>query len=321
MEKATYLPVRGGTLPLPVFFPSVSSIKSNLPPIDYLKFLVAVEQTQFLISAYDFFPMSADTSALLDKARGAGAIVLMDSGNYERYWMHDDSWLAERFGETLSGGAFDLAFHFDNQDPPNTIKDITADVLQGLMRDQQRANEKTVLPIIHAPANKLARVAQEVAGGSAPLMVAVPERELGDGLLERARTVASIRAALDSTGTYIPLHLLGTGNPLSLLVFTYAGAESFDGLEWCQTAVDHDTCRLYHFQQRDLFADQVNFDGLEKLSYLEKTLFHNILFYRQWMLTLQEASANGTLDDLLFIYLPKVFAKQLQKEVRAIWAS
>ena len=314
----TSLLVSGGTVSLPVFFPSVSSVKTNLPPKDYLKFLIAVEQSHFLISSYDFSPISADTQALLEKAREAGTVILMDSGNYERYWMRDSSWSAERFGEMLSSGAFDLAFHFDNQAPPSTIQEITTDVLQKLTNDQRRADDKTVLPIIHAPTNKLARVTQEVAAGSASLMVAVPERELGNGLLERARTVAEIRSSLNKTGNYIPLHLLGTGNPLSLLIFSFAGADSFDGLEWCQTAVDHDTGRLYHFQQRDFFANQVDFDGLEKLSYLEKTLFHNILFYKQWMLTLQEAANRDTLADLLYTYLPTDFAERLQEEVQAV---
>lgn len=43
-------------------------------------------------------------------------------------------------------------------------------------------------------------------------MIAVPERELGDGIVARARAVHEIRRSLDSLGFYQPLHLLGCGN-------------------------------------------------------------------------------------------------------------
>jgi hypothetical protein len=68
--------------------------------------------------------------------------------------------------------------------------------------------------------------------------------------------VRRIRDELDKLPFYQPLHILGTGNPWSIAVLAAAGADSFDGLEWCRVAVDRDTGRLNHFQHFDFFAYQ-----------------------------------------------------------------
>jgi hypothetical protein len=60
-----------------------------------------------------------------------------------------------------------------------------------------------------------------------PIFVAVPKRELGDGLLERARNVVRIRRRLDRLGYHCGLHLLGTGNPISILEYSLCGADTF----------------------------------------------------------------------------------------------
>jgi hypothetical protein len=36
------------------------------------------------------------------------------------------------------------------------------------------------------------------------------------------------------------------GNPWSIAVLTAAGADSFDGLEWCRVTVDRRTAQLHH---------------------------------------------------------------------------
>ncbi|WP_182212931.1 hypothetical protein [Stenotrophomonas acidaminiphila] len=66
----------------------------------------------------------------------------------------------------------------------------------------------------------------------------------------------ALRKALDDNGRYVGLHLLGTGNPISIALYAWAGADSFDGLEWCQTVVDHDTGLLFHLSQSDFFRRQ-----------------------------------------------------------------
>ena len=109
---------------------------------------------------------------------------------------------------------------------------------------------------------------------------------------KRARTVQTIRAALNATGRYVGLHLLGTGNPISIAIYSWAGADSFDGLEWCQTVVDHETGLLYHLSQANFFHQQTAWGDMD-ISFHSKTLAHNLTFYSDWMQRLRQAVHTG----------------------------
>jgi len=158
--------------------------------------------------------------------------------------------------------------------------------------------------------NDLPAVCTAVARALNPLAIAVPERELGDGMFMRLRTVGMIRRSLDSIGTYYPLHLLGTGNPHSVLLFTAAGADSFDGLEWCQTVADPENGLLRHFQQRELLHKTVGYADDE--GYDEGTLIHNLTFYSTWIAQLQAALASDSMSECLRLNFAPSVASRLE---------
>ena len=235
-------------VPLPCFFPSVSSVKTNLMPVDYLELLDAAAHPLLLASAYDIANSSAEhrtrMDAALNKSKERGTAILMDSGNYEGYWKADAEWIPDRFHEIARTSKHHLCFCYDNQEPPDTTEAIAKDVIERVLRDQVHALG-TVAPIVHGPTELLPNAARHVAEQLFPVLLAVPERALGEGIVARTCCVRRIRQALDQIGFYCPLHLLGTGNPLSIIAYTMAGADSFDGLEWCQTVVDHESGKLF----------------------------------------------------------------------------
>jgi len=161
------------------------------------------------------------------------------------------------------------------------------------------------------------KITVDVAKNTDPIMIAVPERLLGDGIIERAKTVLQIRKKLNETDCYYPLHLLGTGNPLSILLYSMCGADSFDGLEWSQTTVDHNTGLLYHFQQRELFGEQSPFCTLNGFPYHQATFGHNLLFYRTWMENTHICNKNGSFLDLANNYFTKEFLSNFGENL--IW--
>ena len=296
ISRGRELSVAQTTVPLPCFFPSVSSVKTNLKPVDYVELLTAVGHPLFLVSAYDIANCTADQRIRMDTAlkesRDSGSVILMDSGNYERYWHNDDSWLVDRFHAIAGASENQICFCYDNKRPSRTSDSIAAEVVADVERDQQFTSG-TIVPIIHGCTPLLADAARLTAEQLYPLMVAVPERELGDGIIERTRTVRKIREALDTLGMYCPLHLLGTGNPLSIIAYALAGADSFDGLEWCQTVVDHQTARLFHFQQWDLVRHQTEWGRCPVLPYIQSALAHNLEFYHGFMADLYNAIHHG----------------------------
>ena len=294
-DRSTEVRVAQTTLPLPCFFPSVSSVKTNLMPVDYVE-LLAVTSPLFLVSAYDIAHCTDDQrprmDAALARSEERGTVILLDSGNYEGFWKVDKEWQLDSFHKIAGSSHHHLCFCYDDLHPPGASESIAEDVVASVLRDQEHALG-TVAPIVHGNTALLPNAALKTAERLFPLLLAVPERKLGEGILERARTIRKIREALNALDVYCPLHLLGTGNPLSIIAYALAGADSFDGLEWCQTVVDHKTGKLLHFQQWDLIRHQTERGQCPELPYVQSVLMHNLDFYHGFMTKLREAIHSG----------------------------
>ncbi len=319
VERQYSLNVGGIVLPIPCFFPSISNVKTNLPPLEYLRVLTAAQHPLFLISAYDVYRASPNDrqsmEKLLSRAYRSKTIILLDSGNYEAYWTDDKKWTRTQFAKVLKLQRFHLAFCYDNQHPPKSVKAIVNDVERSVLRDQKGSPDATIIPIVHGTDKTLPMAARKVAERLRPILLAVPERVLGDGIVDRAKVVSQIRSALNQIGYYCPLHLLGTGNPLSILTYTICGADSFDALECCQTAADHATGRLFHFHQWDFFSDQTPVKKLTNLPYAQRVLVHNLLFYRNWLNMLCRSVKEQRELELANKYLPKETVRALHQEL------
>ena len=104
-SRSFTLDIEQGTLQLPCFFPSISSIKTSLLPVDYIELLDAVAYPYFLISAYDIANSSPEHHLRIDEAlnrsKNRGAVVLMDCGNYEGFWKGDSAWVVDKFDEIV----------------------------------------------------------------------------------------------------------------------------------------------------------------------------------------------------------------------------
>jgi hypothetical protein len=295
----------------------VSGVKTNLPPVEYLRFLCAANHPQFLLSAYDIHHSSTENQRtileLVKEAGSRGAAVLLDSGNYERYWMKDETWAQDAFWSVLTTEAYPLSFSFDQYLPDGDALESAELIEVATLRDQAQCARVSVIPIVHARNDQLPELVNQVAQRLQPLMIAVAERELGDGVLARAKCVQQIRRAMASSRTSCALHLLGTGNPLSVLIYALAGADSFDGLEWCQTAVDQESALLYHFQQREFSRVQTRYSSLSDLPYTYATLGHNLIFFERWMADIRRALSDGSASALVSQYLPEHVIKPVEE--------
>ena len=282
-------------LPMPAFFPSVSTVKTALNPSEYLAILYSLRELKprFLVSAFDLARHGND--ALLEslsRAFDVGVTILMDSGNYESYWKDRQSkWTQQDYHEVLYRYPCNIAFGFDEQNPPDNDDAHLKLIIDRWQRDQKAAGDRIIIPIIHGNAKRLPHLCYRVVLEAQVPMIAVAERRLGDGVIERAQTVMALRDALNASGRYIGLHLLGTGNPISIALYSLAGADSFDGLEWCQTVVDHESALLFHFSHSDFFRHQTTWSE-EDISFQSRTLAHNLEFYADWMRRLRRAIHN-----------------------------
>jgi TIR domain len=111
--------------------------------------------------------------------------------------------------------------------------------------------------------------------------------------MDRTRqTMRRIRDSLRELYFYQPIHILGTGNPASIALLTAAGADSFDGLEWCRYVLDGKTHTLHHFQHYDLYKwqDESAVSPVTRAAILDanvrysgRAVFHNLDIYTSWL--------------------------------------
>lgn len=291
---------------LPTFFFSVSSHETRLAPAAALRTLDLFGAETILVSAYDTGP-GAPKSLIktLERRRRHGATILLDSGNYEKARRDDGTWNFETFKAALEVTPHDLAFAFDKLGPRGNADQIAQATISAAKRSA-RLTAAPIIPIVHLPQLPDDDFETEVAGPImrlvaktlAPQMIAIPEREMGSGIFERTRTMVAIRRALKGLGRYQPVHILGAGNPISLALLSAAGADSFDGLEWCRYAFDAEHSQLHHFQLFELFKYQAEVASSPvtasaaldpAVSYTTKAVMHNLDFYQTWLKKLRSA--------------------------------
>lgn len=298
--------IAGGALPLPNVFMSVSSHETQFDPVDALSALRVHATSSILVSAYDLIHSEsrADMIDEIQAYRDKGGFVLIDSGNYEAHRLKDVSWKPSHLKRVLIDTPHDWAFCFDNMKPSDKFDVAVRQVVKAVERDAKHTHAK-MLPIVHVKQNdaglaRLPRIIRAISEHLHPPIIAIPERELGAGLAQRALTVRQIRDELDKLPYYQSIHLLGTGNPWSIAVLAAAGADTFDGLEWCRFAVDPELERLHHFQHFDFFRtkrirsdfmDVVDAD--EDIGYAGKVAFHNLEYYGEFGRVMRDMYSKG----------------------------
>lgn len=313
---------------------SVSSFETQIEPDATLSLLSHVRPPAVLVSAYDLLrpkQLSLKSAikpkitniAAIESLRKSGSLIFLDSGNYEAMRYKDSNWKKgkKRLLEAHKVVDVDLAFTHDSFPKETSLVKVSVlrridEISEEYTRDQSLI-DCAVAPIVHAPRllggqycyDRLPEICCGVVRAIAPPMIAVAERELGDGLMERICTVAKIRKALVDQGSETLLHVLGTGNPITMAFLSLAGADFFDGLEWCRTAIDGKSWRLYHFQQWDLFASQTGLITSAEVATLIKNqngstpwfikvAFHNMAFFMQASKEIQTAHKNDLYERL-----------------------
>ena len=276
-----------GKVPLPSVFMSISSYETQLNPLKALKALSAFGTPNILISAYDLAPHRKPQALIkeLKKYRKNGGFVLVDSGNYEASRLGDQAWGENDLEEVLVQTPHDWSFCFDKMNPSKGQKRCIEEIVEAVER-QRAFSSKPVLPIVHAQElcrggyklEHIPSIVREVSEKLKPPIIAIPERELGAGIIARAQMVQKIRKELNKLPNYQPLHLLGTGHPWSIAILAAAGADTFDGLEWCRFTIDPELEEINHFHHFDLLSEL----GDPKIGVAGRIAFHNLEYFKMF---------------------------------------
>ena len=63
-------------------------------------------------------------------------------------------------------------------------------------------------------------------------IIGITEKELGNSILQRMQRIQKIRNELDKARINAPIHIFGSLDPITIILYFMAGAEIFDGLTW-----------------------------------------------------------------------------------------
>jgi hypothetical protein len=328
------------TLSLPALVPSISSFETQLDPLPALQLQQTLREPISLVSAYDLRNVGDELTELCKEYKKT-AVLLLDSGEYEHSHVQRyaggkaPSWGFDDFKKVCALNIHDFAFSYDYFwcDDPYQIESASDFELR-LVGEFFNAHDffptEKLIPVLHLQTrrgdkrldetqilNLVARIASECKSP----FIAVAERELGDGLIDRFGLAKKICDQIARSNKGVALHVLGCGNLLSFAFMCVAGAKMADGLEWYRTFAASNF-HLHHFQQEPLFGSasggtyNPTADLILSLDvpYRVKVATRNLMSFQTFMAGL----APRLLDRTVHKLVTKNFGKKAGTALRAV---
>ena len=293
-SRITELEIDSKRLVTPTYFPAVSSYGIKYSFCGLVRLLTAYSYPRILVSAYDFNLLAdknkRELSHEISEYLKRGCFVFLDSGIFESYWKADTKWTYDLYKASMSQIDFDFYTSFDVLPDTRDSRKFEKETFERILASRSLTNKPGFVPILHGVSpNRLVSLVTKFVETYPDLsnLIALPERDCGDDIIEKARTVMRIRKVLDADGRDRVLHLLGCGNPLSLLLLSYCGADSFDSLDWIKHAIDQKRLTISDFSHLELVDCNCSICADAKRDYTERVLLHNLLFYQNYMLRIQ----------------------------------
>lgn len=259
------------------------------------------------------------TIKMIDGYRKTGTLFL-DSGIFESDWKSDSTWNLESYKSVLSQSKFDVFSCYDVLPYPEKFKnyeEFKKEAFKCIIESSAFLNKGVFLVILHGSSpNKLIKLARDFIIKYPDIFtgIAIPERDCGKEILERTETIVRLRKLLNEHHKKSILHILGCGNPLSMLLYTYCGADTFDSLDWLERVIEPERLSLGDFP----YLNHINCEcpvcvdsKYVNSDYIEKVLLHNLLFYQNFSIRLQNLIRNNLISTYLTTFFDKEFIKQI----------
>lgn len=202
-----------------------------------------------LVSAYDlaFGNLDPIQNAICD-------ITIVDSGGYEISDIHDASaifrqpvnpkdWRLENLQEVYDDWPSHIPaifVSFDRPDERKSLREQIDDARKLFARYPKQLNTLLIKP--ETDRQRAVQVKNIIANAEELGdfdIVGITEDELGYSTLNRMMNLASVRLAMDDAGVTAPIHVYGSLDPLTSVLYFLSGAEIFDGLTWLRFGYTH----------------------------------------------------------------------------------
>lgn len=247
-RSSTLIHPSGHSFRTPLLIPSFSSKgfgQDDGGQLEIMKiFDVAKEYLtdSLLVSAYDlhYEYLEPFTNAITD-------LTVVDSGGYETSDFRD---LSDRYGRSNEPRPWDLNMlseiynswpdnipaMFVSYDAPGIFATIPDQISMAEEFLSQYQHHMKVILLKPSTADQKKVQINDILANVTSLsvfdVIGITEKELAGSILGRMKVIATLRQALDREGLRQPIHIFGSLDPLTSVLYFLAGAEIFDGLTW-----------------------------------------------------------------------------------------
>lgn len=235
-----------------------------------------------LVSAYDVY-----YNHLPDYVVNIAEITLIDSGGYETSHDHDlsavrrdqhtpRSWTEDMLDEVLFAWPSHAPAVVVNPDRRSPVREQIESARAFFSRHPGHLTDLLLKSFEGQPYIELPAILEAIHELHDFSLVGFTEKELGPSMLARMRNIAIVRRHLNEAGLPIPLHIFGSLDPVTSVLYFLAGAEVFDGLTWLRYAYLNGTS--VYWQDYGVFIRGIEAKGdfiramslADNLGYLQK---------------------------------------------------
>ena len=296
LNRVLRIEIQQKSLVSPTYFPSISSAATRLQLAPLIRTCITSGYPRLLISAYDLFHLSQENynsiSKLLINFSKENNFLFIDSGTFESYWLQDGKWDYVKYESMIKKNNCDFFTSFDDiPNPHDDYNDIFKTMYQNTKKSTKLTNKNHCVCICHGqtPA-QLCDIIKDLSSNELKFcrMIAIPERDCGKTIDDKIETVQKIKKILEKDDNTNVLHILGCGNPISIALFSFAGADSFDSIDWSRWLIDKNTLKIMDSSHLSLIDCSCKVCAIPKMDPTVRVLLHNLLFYQQFMLELQK---------------------------------
>lgn len=224
----------------PLLLPSFSS--KSFPQVSKIMKLMGEFITgPILVSAYDIYHKEITQKITFSE------LIFLDSGGYEARFEHD---LSDAYGKLHHPKPWNRRFHESalrnwsskwptiavTYDSPTQFQNFSEQVKAA--KESKSSHPKFLWELLLKPDTKqdkfigLEKAVKHVHQLGDFAVLGITEKEIDDSLFGAMTKIARLRAAMDAADVRVPIHIFGSLDPLTSVLYFISGAEIFDGLTW-----------------------------------------------------------------------------------------
>lgn len=233
----------------PTYFPSISSAATRIQLDSIIQFCISKNYPRLLISAYDLYEAGSGRKALIIALKNykKNNFLFVDSGTFESYWLKK-KWTYDKYSKMIKECQGDFYASFDEiPNPEEKTQSIVSKVNKHAKKSTNISKENNCFTVVHGNTqSQLLQVVENMSKNNPEYlsMIAIPEKDCGKTLQNKITTVQKIRKIISKKNPTNMLHILGCGNPLSIAMFVFVGADSFDSTDWSRWIINPKTLQF-----------------------------------------------------------------------------